>query len=176
MPQPKNPPTPNPVQIPDRFISPWNSDTTIPIEQVPAVINTPTISIPPQQHRAPRIKTPPSPPQDPPMQHITHPTTTRSDQQIRPASKFADSVLSSLLSYTNTFSPDISISQDSLLQPIASNYDEPNSMALLCQHMFAFVTTDPDTMTLKEAMDQPDRAQFIAAMYKELNDYISRRH
>ena len=42
--------------------------------------------------------------------------------------------------------------------------------------MLGFVVTDPDTMTLKEALGQEDRFQFLEAMRKELNDYISHRY
>ena len=49
-------------------------------------------------------------------------------------------------------------------------------MALLCTHMFAFITTDPDTMTLSDALQAPDRAQFLTAMRNELNEHITRGH
>ena len=49
-------------------------------------------------------------------------------------------------------------------------------MALLCQHMVAFVITDSDTMNLNEAMKQPDRDECIKAMHKELDDHIYRNH
>ena len=28
-------------------------------------------------------------------------------------------------------------------------------------HMYAFIAADPDTMTLAEAMDEPDKAEFL---------------
>lgn len=40
----------------------------------------------------------------------------------------------------------------------------------------SLATSDPDTMTFEEALSQPDRNEFIKAMYKELADHISRRH
>ena len=49
-------------------------------------------------------------------------------------------------------------------------------MALICERIFAYITTDPDTMTIAEALRQPDRDKFLVAMHKELNDHISRGH
>ena len=44
-------------------------------------------------------------------------------------------------------SPDL-ILEDDLLQPVYENYNEPDPIALVCEHMFSFIGTDPDTMTL----------------------------
>ena len=49
-------------------------------------------------------------------------------------------------------------------------------MALMCEHIYAYLTTDPDTMTITEALSQPDRDRFLVAMHKELNDHITRGH
>ena len=49
-------------------------------------------------------------------------------------------------------------------------------MALLSQHMFAMITIDPDTINLKEALNDSDRDQFIEAMGKELSDHVTRKH
>lgn len=60
-----------------------------------------------------------------------------------------------------------------LLQPDVEAHTEPHPYALLS----AFVSTsDPDTMTLDEALKQPDRDEFIKAMKKELMDHIERKH
>ena len=47
-------------------------------------------------------------------------------------------------------------------------------MTLTAQHIFGNVASsrDPDTMTLDEALQQPDREEFIKAMHKEINDHI----
>ena len=37
-------------------------------------------------------------------------------------------------------------------------------------------STDPDIMYLHEALKQPDRAQFIQAIEKEVNDHVQRKH
>ena len=55
-------------------------------------------------------------------------------------------------------------------------YSEPHPFALLSSHIFANIATDPDTMTLNEALSQPDRDHFLEAMKKELHDHISRGH
>ena len=36
--------------------------------------------------------------------------------------------------------------------------------------------TDPDMMTLREAIQQPDKCYFLKAMKRELSDHISRKH
>lgn len=44
-------------------------------------------------------------------------------------------------------------------------------------HPLSFAaTSDPDTMYMHQALRQPDRAQFIKAMQKELADHVSRGH
>ena len=35
---------------------------------------------------------------------------------------------------------------------------------------------DPDTMTLKEALKQPDAEEFLKAMVKEVEDHVRREH
>jgi hypothetical protein len=40
----------------------------------------------------------------------------------------------------------------------------------------AFIGSDPDTMHLDEAINQPDREEFIKSMNKELQDHIDRGH
>ena len=42
--------------------------------------------------------------------------------------------------------------------------------------LLSFVVTDPDTMSLKESLEQDDRFKVLAAMNKELIDHISRRY
>ena len=49
-------------------------------------------------------------------------------------------------------------------------------MALLGQHMFALITTDPVTMNLKEALRGSDRHNFIVAMEQELRDHVTHKH
>ena len=51
-------------------------------------------------------------------------------------------------------------------------------MALAAQHIFGNVASsrDSDTMMLDEALQQPDREEFIKAMHKEINDHIRQKH
>ena len=49
-------------------------------------------------------------------------------------------------------------------------------MALICEHAFAYITTDPDTMNLTDALRQSDRDEFLVAMHKKLSDHITRNH
>jgi hypothetical protein len=63
-----------------------------------------------------------------------------------------------------------------LLQPDVEAHAEPRPFALFTEHVVAFVGSDPDTMTLDEALKEPDREQFIAAMRKELMDRVGRKH
>ena len=48
--------------------------------------------------------------------------------------------------------------------------------AIVVETLGLSASSDPDTMTLDEALRQPDRKQFIAAMHKELEDHISHKH
>ena len=97
--------------------------------------------------------------------------TTRSGRTVKPPSRF------SFQSYLSTFSPSpCRHSPQQLLQPTIANYEEPHPMALVSEYILSFIATDPDTMTLKEAMQQPDKEQFLQAMKKELNDHITRQH
>ena len=42
--------------------------------------------------------------------------------------------------------------------------------------VFAATEADPDTMTLKQALKEPDADQFLLAMEKEVNDHVTRKH
>jgi hypothetical protein len=54
-----------------------------------------------------------------------------------------------------------------ILQPDVEAYAEPYPFAMYLEDVFAFVaSSDPDTMTMQEALAQPDREQFIKAMPK----------
>ena len=104
------------------------------------------------------------------------PKVTRGGRTIRPSSKFSESVHSTIKSFTSKVCPSVQGKQEHLIQPFTAAYSEPHLLTMLCHHILSFVVTDPDTMTLKEAMTQPDREQFIEAMRKELNDHITRGH
>ena len=99
---------------------------------------------------------------------------TRFGRIIKPPQRFAG--ISSPISFLTTFSPFIRHDNNQLLQPLTANYSEPRPLALFSSHILSFIATDPDTMTLREALAQPDKEQFLKAMKKELNDHISRGH
>lgn len=65
-----------------------------------------------------------------------------------------------------------------LLQNDYAFASEPHPLALVSEFVHGNVasSSDPDTMTLEEALRQPDREEFIKAMYKELNDHVTRKH
>ena len=149
----------------------------------------PVTHIPPifQQEFSSPSSNPPSTPLATPMlpdpsppQPILEPTilpvkTTRSGRNVVKAARFDETPLSSLMAYLSTFSPSSHDSDADLLQPCIKSH-EPHPFALLGEHIFSFLVTDPDTMTLKEALEQDDRSHFLAAMKKELKDHISRKH
>ena len=80
--------------------------------------------------------------------------------------------------YINTFSPlPADQTETCLLQPDIMAFAEPHPFAMMLEQVTGFIAkSDPDTMYLEEALRQPDREEFIKAMYKELNDHISRKH
>ena len=53
-----------------------------------------------------------------------------------------------------------------------------NAMAFTTELIYAYAATqaDPDTMTLKEAMQEPDADKFLEAMVKEIDDHVTRKH
>src|SRR5687767_3277221 len=63
-----------------------------------------------------------------------------------------------------------------LLQSDIDHRSEPSPLGLFADHVLSFVGSDPDTMLLHEALCQPDCAQFILAMQKELQDHIDCKH
>ena len=42
--------------------------------------------------------------------------------------------------------------------------------------VYAMTQADPNTMTLKEAMAEPDTDKFLDAMIKEIQDHVQRKH
>ena len=45
-------------------------------------------------------------------------------------------------------------------------------------HSYAYAATqaDPDTMTLKQAMQEPDADKFLEAMIKEIDDHVQQKY
>ena len=64
-----------------------------------------------------------------------------------------------------------------MLQPDYKASAEPHPFALLTEQVFGLAaSSDPDTMTLDEALQQADRDEFVKAMHKELQDHVDRKH
>ena len=104
-------------------------------------------------------------------------TRTRSGHVVRQNPRFFDSKVYAFNAFLRTFEPP-STPVPELLQPSQCSADQNGPMALAAQHIFGNVASsrDPDTMTLDEALKQPDRAEFIKAMHKEIDDNVRRKH
>jgi hypothetical protein len=109
----------------------------------------------------------------------TGPTYTRSGRRVTP-NRFYFNNSHANTAYLDTFSPGVTSADNptSLLQPDCENVTEPHPLALLATYVIALVSSasDPDTMTFAEAMQAPDRDEFVKAMHKELADHIGRKH
>ena len=46
----------------------------------------------------------------------------------------------------------------------------------MSEHAFAYITTDPDNMTLADALCQPDYDKFLVDMHKEFSDHTNYNH
>ena len=58
-----------------------------------------------------------------------------------------------------------------------NNQVEPHPFAFISESLIGMSTSsDPDTMTLDEAMAAPDKNEFTQAMHKELHDHVNIRH
>ena len=65
--------------------------------------------------------------------------------------------------------------EKNLLQP--NNQVKPNPFAFISESIIGMATSsDPDTMTLDEAMAAPNKNKFIQSMHKERHDHVNRRH
>lgn len=70
-----------------------------------------------------------------------------------------------MMKFTNVFTPSDS-NQIHLLQPFFQFYSEPNHISFLNEHVLGFIDTDPDTIPLKESMEQHDCDNFIGVTRK----------
>jgi hypothetical protein len=180
------PPTLMPLTPATRFVVPWeysgvpdssegdvapDSSEGAAVELDPVPVDhttTPTLIVPiPLPNRSP----------EPSTQSTTY--TTRSGRSVTP-NRFYFNNSHANTAYLDTFSPGVDNADDlmSLLQPDCEKETEPHPLALLATHVIALVSSasDPDTMTFTEAMQAPDRNEFIKAMHKELADHIGRKH
>jgi hypothetical protein len=101
---------------------------------------------------------------------------TRSGRRVNRPRRLIETIAS--LAFLHTFS---SVPAENtallVLQPDVEAYAEPHPFAMYLEDIFTFVaSSDLDTMTMQEALAQPDREQFIKAMSKELQDHVNRCH
>jgi hypothetical protein len=171
-------PLPSTVTIPPRFVTPW--DLPAPTLDVPTPVLPPQVA---QNDHTPADNnnddaTSLDETQDNSVASLPEPphTTTRSGRSIRRPARFVQNVVLAV-AYLVTYSPQpIDDHLLQLLQPDIESYSEPHPFALLTEQISVFLGSDPDTMYLEEGMNQPDTPQFVQAMYKELQDHVTRRH
>ena len=102
-------------------------------------------------------------------------TATQSGRTIKRPGRFLDSPQA----YLATFCPSVfARKEDSDDAPLLEEAHTASYTDELPPHLISYAanTKDPDTMTLQEALRQHDRAEFIKAMHKELQDHINRKH
>jgi hypothetical protein len=120
----------------------------------------------------------PEPPEtinDVPAVELDNPTVTRSGRTINAPKHFSDYFAHSafLMTFSPLQKPELELH---LLQPDTEAFSELHPLAFIMDYAIAFIGSDPDTMHLEEALQQPDREQFIQAMHKELKDHVDRKH
>ena len=101
---------------------------------------------------------------------------TWSGCQSKPPPKFADSAHYFVLDFISTYSPQEPQTFQHLLHPDVESQSTPHPFALARKHIYGIIGSDPDTMRLHEEMKEPDRLQFLAAMQKEIEDHVLRKH
>ena len=120
----------------------------------------------------------PAPDTDVEVEDTASPATrTRSGRVIQRNRCFFNSKVYAFHAFLRTFES-TSEQHLELLQPNQVSTSHNGSMARITQHIFGNVASsrDPDTMTLDEALRQPDRDEFIKAMHKEIDDHVRRKH
>ena len=141
----------NESEIPNQFVTNWE---------------TPTVAAPTTEHQPPlseRTVGTPIEPKEP--QSSQGGNVTRYGRVIKPPERYSPTTIA--MAFNNVFTPSDNL-QTHLLQPSYQHFSKPNPLALAAKHMFSFLSADPDTMTLQDAMQQTDREQFLNAMSKEL--------
>ena len=189
----KYPPSQADPNVSDMFQVPWlDADTRQQPLPAPTVVERGADNIPAatdipepnarhsqdgsaQQPDAPTV---PSPNEEFEVEDTNTPATrTRSGRVVRQNPRFFDSKVYAFNAFLRTFETTTTPVPE-LLQPSQCSADRNRPMALAAQHIFGNVASsrDPDTMTLDEALKQPDRAEFIKAMHKEIDDHVRRKH
>ena len=148
------------------LVFPWGVETPTQIDidepVAPDIPNQVQPVVPDQQHQT--VTLPKSAPD----------VTTRYGCRVRCPLFFGDAHANS--AFLHTFSTDQSDEFFTLLQNDKCSA-EPHPFAFAIKFAISMaVSSDPDTMTLRKALQQPDRHEFIKAMEKELRDHINRKH
>jgi hypothetical protein len=170
-----------------RFVVPWDSTIVPTSSEGAAFVPNPSegaatssegVAPPDTDFLQPVSPTPsPDTPLPAPLPHRpSEPTHTRSGRRVTP-NRFYFNDSHANTAYLETFSPGVA-NPPSLLQPDCEHAAEPHPLALMADYVIALVSSasDPDTMTFNEAMQAPDRDEFVKAMHKELSDHIGRKH
>jgi hypothetical protein len=163
---------PAPADPLPQFVEPWITRTvndgtaSVPVLPVPDVAEP----LPPDQVEAPSLPSAPN-------EASEGVTMTRSGHRVRRCNPWYFSEYVAIMAFMHTFSPmPATETIVCLLQPDFEAYSEPHPFALLTENVIALIGSDPDTMHLEDALKQPDRAEFVKAMHKEVNDHIVRKH
>ena len=128
--------------LPSEFNHPWDSPShSNLLETAVNVLDEIPQDIPP-------LPSPPSPPQV--TVKAAPITITHSGRTSRPPKRFSESAHSSLKAFTSTFCPSVQNCDHKLLQPSTVEYSKPDPFTLLSSHIFSYIATDSDIMTLKE--------------------------
>ena len=151
-----------------RFVVPWDIEDTMDKNAAAPVPNnaaqTPEPPVPVKQLLPPNV-----PENDPVI-------TTRSGCRVRRSTFFGNAHSNS--AFFHTFSPDQRHNYEVVC--LLQNYEcviEPHPFAFAYESVMSMaVSSDPYTMTLAEAIQQPDHHEFIKAMDKELRYHIDRKH
>lgn len=171
LPSTYTPPAPS-LHLPPAFIDTWDAVDDMSSLGDESVIPT-YLTLPPRPLTAPIPQ--PLPVTSPTILPTSPPLRTRFGRTVHPVLRYGQDIPTSLVAYNATFSPPPS-NEVHLLQPMHANSSEPHPLSQVISHLFSFITSDPDTMNITEALRQPDKENFIAAMHKELSDHVLRKH
>ena len=139
-----------PTSLPPNFIHSWettNDPPNPPVQNEPTTNSVSTSDL--QSSQAPHITT----------DTLSHNIRTRSGQISIPPKRLT---YASICSHLETFSPQpLNSHVQHLLQPDVESLSEPHPFALVSKYIIGLTSSDPDTMYLHEALQQPDRDKFI---------------
>lgn len=147
--------------ISQRFVHSWETPLQQPIDEEDSTKDDSTKQVVDKETTSDRVSL------------TNSPDRTRYGRKVKPPERYDPS--QSMCAFISTFNPETR-TEEQLLQSSHMHHSEVHPLASACQHMFSLIATDPDTMTLTEALEEPDKEHFIEAMTKELMDHIKRGH